>query len=238
VVAPDRRVFLHDLLDLPQTAEWRALDDAMDNAARNRGKRALTAALAANACRHCPTLLIVEDLHWADPQVLAHLAALASAIADGPGLLVMTSRVEGDPLDLAWRASCRGTPFETIDLGPLRHDEALSLAGSFIDATQRVALACIERAAGNPLFLEHCCAARRKAARTLCPLPSRAWCWRAWTGWRRATGRRSRPRPSLASGSPWRCCGGSSARPTTPATASSAMHWCCRRARIICSRTP
>jgi class 3 adenylate cyclase len=154
VVAPDRRVFLHDLLDLPQTAEWRALDDAMDNAARNRGKRALTAALAANACRHCPTLLIVEDLHWADPQVLAHLAALASAIADGPGLLVMTSRVEGDPLDLAWRASCRGTPFETIDLGPLRHDEALSLAGSFIDATQRVALACIERAAGNPLFLE------------------------------------------------------------------------------------
>jgi hypothetical protein len=66
----------------------------------------------------------------------------------------MTSRVEGDPLDLAWRASCRGTPFETIDLGPLRHDEALSLAGSFIDATQRVALACIERAAGNPLFLE------------------------------------------------------------------------------------
>jgi class 3 adenylate cyclase/tetratricopeptide (TPR) repeat protein len=154
VVTPDRRMFLHDLLDLPQTAEWRALADAMDNATRNRGRRALTAALAANACRHGPTLLIVEDLHWADPQVLAHLAALASAIADGPGLLIMTSRVEGDPLDLAWRAGCRGTPFATIDLGPLRRDEALSLAGSFIDATQRIALACIERAAGNPLFLE------------------------------------------------------------------------------------
>ena len=36
----------------------------------------------------------------------------------------------------------------------MRHDKALSLAGSFIDATQRFALACIERAAGNPLFLE------------------------------------------------------------------------------------
>ena len=66
----------------------------------------------------------------------------------------MTSRVEGDPLDAAWRAGCRGTPFATIDLGPLRRDEALSLAGGFIDATQRVALSCVERAAGNPLFLE------------------------------------------------------------------------------------
>ena len=66
---------------------------------RNRGKLALTAALAGYACRDRPILLIVEDLHWADQQVLAHLAAFASAIADGPGLLVMTSRVEGDPLD-------------------------------------------------------------------------------------------------------------------------------------------
>ena len=154
VVTRERLVFVYDLLDLPQTGEWRTLYDAMDNAARNRGKRALAAALAAHACRAGPTLMIVEDLHWADPQVLGQLAALASAVADGPGLLVMTSRVEGDPLDAAWRASCRGTPFATIDLGPLRRDEALSLAGGFFDATHGVALACIERAAGNPLFLE------------------------------------------------------------------------------------
>jgi class 3 adenylate cyclase/tetratricopeptide (TPR) repeat protein len=154
IVAPEALVFLYDLLALPQTGEWRALYDAMDNGTRNRGKLALTAALAGYACRDRPILLIVEDLHWADQQVLAHLAMFASAIADGPGLLVMTSRVEGDPLDAAWRAGCGGTPFATIDLGPLRRHEALSLAGGFIDATQRVALSCVERAAGNPLFLE------------------------------------------------------------------------------------
>ena len=153
-VAPERLVFLHDLLDLPQTGEWRTLYDAMDNAARNRGKRELAAALVARCCGGGPMLIIVEDLHWADPQVLGHLAAFATAVANGPGLLVMTSRVEGDPLDAAWRASCRGTPFATIDLGPLRGDEALNLARSFIDATHSVALACIERAGGNPLFLE------------------------------------------------------------------------------------
>lgn len=154
VIAADMQMFLHDLLDLPMTGEWRALYDAMDNAARNRGRRALTAAIAENESRDRPTLLIVEDLHWADPQILAHLSALAAALADSPGLLVMTSRVEGDPLDAAWRASCRGTPFAIIDLGPLRQAEALSLAGGFIDATHSVALACIERAGGNPLFLE------------------------------------------------------------------------------------
>jgi predicted ATPase len=86
--------------------------------------------------------------------VLAYLASFAAAVAATPGFLVMTSRVEGDQLDAAWRASCRGTPFATIDLGPLRGDEAMSLVGNFIDATHSVALTCVERAGGNPLFLE------------------------------------------------------------------------------------
>jgi class 3 adenylate cyclase/tetratricopeptide (TPR) repeat protein len=154
IVAPEQLLFLYDLLDLPQAGEGRTLYDAMDYAARTRGKRALAAALAAHASRCGPSLIIVEDLHWADPQVLQHLAAFAAAMADGSGLLFLTSRVEGDPLDAAWRAGCRGTPFALIDLGPLRREEAMNLASCFIDATERVARACIERAGGNPLFLE------------------------------------------------------------------------------------
>jgi class 3 adenylate cyclase/tetratricopeptide (TPR) repeat protein len=154
IVATDQAMFLCDLLDLPQSGESRTLYDAMANAARNRGKRAVVAALTEDAFRRGPVVIIVEDLHWADPQVLGHLASMAAAVAHGPGLLAMTSRVEGDLLDAAWRASCRSTPFVTIDLGPLRQEEALSLAGGFIDATQQQALACIERAGGNPLFLE------------------------------------------------------------------------------------
>jgi class 3 adenylate cyclase/tetratricopeptide (TPR) repeat protein len=154
VVPAERVAFLHDLLEVPQAGEWCALYDAMDNTARNRGRRAVVAAVAARACVEGPTFIVVEDLHWADPQLLGNLSAFATAIADGPGLLMMTSRIEGDPVDTAWRTSCRGTPFATIDLGPLRRDEALSLAGGFVDATQRVAAACIERAGGNPLFLE------------------------------------------------------------------------------------
>jgi class 3 adenylate cyclase/tetratricopeptide (TPR) repeat protein len=153
-VAAERIMFLYDLLDLPQSGKWHALYDAMDNAARNRGKRALVAALTEDACQRRPAVIIIEDVHWADPRVVDQLAAIATAVANGPALLAMTSRVEGDPLDAAWRASCRSTPFATIDLGPLRQGEALSLAGGFIDATADLALLCVERAGGNPLFLE------------------------------------------------------------------------------------
>jgi class 3 adenylate cyclase/tetratricopeptide (TPR) repeat protein len=153
-ISQQQLVFLNDFLDLPQVGEWRTLYEAMDNVARSRGKRMVATAIASHACRSAPTFIIVEDLHWADPQVLAYLAVIAPAVAGGAALLVMTSRVEGDPIDAAWRAACRGVPFATIDLGPLRPAEALTLAGGFLGASQRLALACIERAAGNPLFLE------------------------------------------------------------------------------------
>jgi len=188
VVAPENSAFLHDLLELPQTTEERAVYDAMDAAARERGKRTLAAALVLHCSRAQPTLLIVEDLHWADPQVLAYLASFASAVSGVSGFLVMTSRVEGDQLDAAWRASCRGTPFATIDLGPLRGDEALSLVGNFVDATHSVALACIERAGGNPLFLEQLLRNAQEGSRDAIPASIQSLVQaRIWIGSARAT---------------------------------------------------
>ena len=66
----------------------------------------------------------------------------------------MTSRVDGYPLNQAWRSSTGGCPFVTLDLGPLRREDSIKLAGSFIDAANQTALDCIQRAEGNPLFLE------------------------------------------------------------------------------------
>ena len=66
----------------------------------------------------------------------------------------MTSRIEGDPIDEAWRGATRGSPLLTIDVGPLRRQEAIALAGSSLETMSRLAMACVERAEGNPLFLE------------------------------------------------------------------------------------
>ena len=154
LLTSEQRGFLCDLLDLEPPREDRALYDAMDNSARNDGKRAVVADLIRGASAAAPIVVIVEDVHWADPLMLAHLAAMAEAVADCPALMVMTSRIEGDPLDPAWRAATGGCPLMTIDLGPLRPAEALSLAGAFMDATEQFAKDCIDRASGNPLFLE------------------------------------------------------------------------------------
>jgi tetratricopeptide (TPR) repeat protein len=153
-VPVEQEVFLYDLLDIAPPEECRALYDAMDNSVRSRGKRTLVADLASAACVRNPTLFVVEDVHWASPQLLDFLSAIACAVANQPGLLVMTSRREGDPIDAAWHHGCYDVPFATIDLGPLRREEAFSLAQGFMHATKHFATACIERAGGNPLFLE------------------------------------------------------------------------------------
>ena len=150
----DQRVFLNDLLNLPQSAELQGLYDAMDNTTRNQGKHTLLAVLIQALCDRQPRLLVIEDVHWADVETLSDLAQITRAVQDCPAVLVMTSRIDGDPLDQTWRSGTDGSPLLTIDIGPLREAEATQLAGAFASAVDEFAKKCIERAGGNPLFLE------------------------------------------------------------------------------------
>ena len=154
VVADEDQVFLNDLLDLPQPPPLRVVYQAMDNARRLRGKREVMARVVEWACRARPRLLVVEDVHWADRNTLAHLARLAVVARECPCLLLLTTRLDGDPIDAAWRAQAEGASLTTIDLEPLRLDEARSLARSLLATSDVLIQGCVERAAGNPLFLE------------------------------------------------------------------------------------
>jgi class 3 adenylate cyclase/tetratricopeptide (TPR) repeat protein len=154
LVPRDTAVFLNDLLDLPQPAELRALYDAMDNATRLRGKRDTVVLLVERTSATRPRLIVVEDVHWADRLALDHLAGLAAAAARCPMVLVTTSRIEGDPLDRAWRAGLGGVPVSIVELGPLHETEARQLATPFLAGNAQLVELCIERAGGNPLFLD------------------------------------------------------------------------------------
>jgi len=146
-------LFLNDLLDLAQPGDLRAMYDAMDNDNRNRGKRETVCWLLRRASATRPLLVEIENIQWADSVTLAHLAALAATVAEVQALLLMTSRLSDDPLDQAWRAASQGSPLSTIDLAPLRTEEAFDLARHYLDVSAEVAQRCVERAAGNPLFL-------------------------------------------------------------------------------------
>lgn len=155
LLQPEQGVFLADLLNLPQTVEDRAKYDAMPNAARNEGKRKLVGDLLRKMSMRNPLAIVIEDIHWADPLTLLYLSKIAATVAECPALLVMTSRIEGYPLNQQWRSTTDGCSLMTLDLGPLRKEDAVTLASTFIDTSSQLALSCVERAAGNPLFLEN-----------------------------------------------------------------------------------
>lgn len=152
--APGERVFLNDLLELPQSMEFRRVYDAMDDSARREGRRSLVSGLVARASEAAPQLILVEDLHWADAQTLDLLAAIIGVAHDCPVVLLGTSRPEGDPLDGAWRAIGLECPVSMINLGPLRPDEARALAVGLTQSDESRLVDCLRRAGGNPLFLE------------------------------------------------------------------------------------
>src|SRR5262249_27754615 len=85
---------------------------------------------------------------------LTQLAMLTTTVANCPSVLVITSRLEDDALHQAWRAESWASPLSVIELAPLHADESTVLAAPFFEVNAAAAARCVERAAGNPLFLE------------------------------------------------------------------------------------
>ena len=93
-----------------------------------------------------PLVLVVEDLHWAEPALLELLLGLS---AKAPMLLLCLARPELLERHPKW------AELESLRLGPLPRADADALLRAVaqpVAATQRRRL--VARAAGNPLFLE------------------------------------------------------------------------------------
>ena len=149
----DDALYLRDLLEMPQPEAAHKLYEAMDAAARTYGKERVVGALARASADNRPLLVTIEDVHWADPETLSLLAAVTRATGVSQAVLIMTTRLEGDPLDARWRSAADRAAVVTIDLSPLSPADARSIARRFIDISS-FADQCVERAGGNPLFLE------------------------------------------------------------------------------------
>ena len=101
-----------------------------------------------------PAVLVLEDLHWADPTSLRLTLDLAR-LAPGRRLLVLaTSRPDAAPEVAGLERS--GPSVRPISLGPLPEEAERELARSFVGeaAGQEVLDAVLASADGNPLFLE------------------------------------------------------------------------------------
>ena len=145
--APERAVHLAALLDHELRPELKALASAMDEATRDAGMQEMLLDLARAACGARPLYLLVEDIHWADAWTLVRLLALGALARNLPLLLVATTR--RDPGSDRFCAAA-----ETLDLHPLDPAEMAGLAAQYAEVPAALAQRCIERAEGNPLFLE------------------------------------------------------------------------------------
>ena len=102
-----------------------------------------------------PLLLVVEDLHWADAASIEMLGAVADQLADRPLLVFLTYRPTLEP-DALGTSRVPHTVFEVTPLSP-SESEGL-LAEWFGDSArvfpERLRALILERAGGNPLYLE------------------------------------------------------------------------------------
>jgi class 3 adenylate cyclase/tetratricopeptide (TPR) repeat protein len=110
--------------------------------------------LEAMAARR-PTVLVVEDLHWADGALLEFLEHLLDWSLPVPLLLLCTARPELYERRASWGGGKRNAT--TISLSPLTVEESARLLQVLLDRTLLPAetqSALLERAGGNPLYAE------------------------------------------------------------------------------------
>jgi class 3 adenylate cyclase/tetratricopeptide (TPR) repeat protein len=117
--------------------------------ARTATLRVLESMLVADPERH-PLLIVVEDLHWADPTTLEFLSRIARRVMTLPVMCVLTFRPELTP---SWS---RRRPVLEVSLGRLTSDQVRAMVslGSATQLDPR-ALERLDAAAdGVPLFVE------------------------------------------------------------------------------------
>ena len=149
----DHGVVLRPLLELAASESQQALYTAMGHDVRQQRLVEAFGDLIQRLAIQAPQLIVVEDLHWADDDLLTMLTRLLQITQEAPVIWLMTSRLEQDPLERRLRPALMDLPLSLIDLAPLRALDASALAEQFPDIPEQYALGCVQRAQGNPLFL-------------------------------------------------------------------------------------
>src|SRR5438067_1317896 len=121
--------------------------------------------------RDGPTLLVFEDIHWADRGLLDLIELLAARLRGLPVMLVTLARPELLDSRPSWGGGL--TAYTALPLAPLSADEAHELANLRLgEITSDAAMRLAETAEGNPLFIEQLAATMAETSPAGASLPS------------------------------------------------------------------
>jgi class 3 adenylate cyclase len=124
-----------------------------------KARFATLTALLSRLVSYGPTLVVLEDLHWADPTSMRLTEEFSRFTVHGPLLLVLTRRPEPDPGLSSLETAIAAVPdlrLQKIDLAPLSAQAERQLVTALLGAgTQPEILDIVSHGTeGNPLFLE------------------------------------------------------------------------------------
>jgi class 3 adenylate cyclase len=100
-------------------------------------------------------VLVVEDIHWADPAMLAFLRHLAEWSSGVPMLLACTTRPELLEAHAGWGGDLVNAT--TVAVRPLNHDDTATLAHALLVRIRHerdTTATLVNRCGGNPLYAE------------------------------------------------------------------------------------
>ena len=157
-IGPSRR----DLARLVPAIGDTASDDGDALESRSRTGRVLEALLGffVRLADHGPVMLVIEDLHWADPATLDAVAFLVGNLRTHPVLVLVTVRTDDlhrrHPLMPWLHEAERAGRIERLDLERLDTDDTSQMLAGILGAavTPEFAARVHDRSDGNPFFIE------------------------------------------------------------------------------------
>ncbi len=154
LIESEMRAHLHDLLDLPAPPDLEARYAALVAMERAEQRQKLLATVVARAAGRAPRLLLIEDMHWAQPGTWSYFAVIARALPDCPAVMLLTARPTPESGHDGLESALGNAPVVVHGIGPLSPHDAEKFAASFGIDDRSVVEECIERSGRNPLFLE------------------------------------------------------------------------------------
>jgi class 3 adenylate cyclase len=145
--------------------------DAGNEAADREALFSSTRQFLEGAAREQPTVLVFEDIHWADANMLDLIEALAARVRGLPLLFLTLSRPELHDRRDSWASGI--SAYTALTLAPLGEQQARELAVRRLGDTDRVD-EVIRVAEGNPLFIEQLAATIDETAAGTLPTSVRA----------------------------------------------------------------
>ena len=158
--APEVFPYLAHLLSLPLDAEAAARIDMLEPQARqNQYLTSLRQLLRALSQRQ-PLVLVLDDIHWADPSSTDLLTKLLPLISEAPIMLCLVTRPDRDAHGWKLVAAAReklGAGLAEINLNPLNEADSRQLVSNLLEIESlpdNIRGLILKKAEGNPFFVE------------------------------------------------------------------------------------